>query len=190
MAAMSAGREPRRIFEPDNVEELLRGWLLHAHKGRRRHDLSARRCTTLRLWIGGIAASVSAIVGTSVFVALEKETSKTSNIPFAVMIASLAILSAVLTSLTTFLNLSERAEKHRSAGVEYKKVIREVERILSVPVGNLANSDPSVVALEKRLDDIEDGAPVVPERIYDRVEAEWDKRGVEMVPKADDLYKK
>lgn len=106
------------------------------------------------------------------------------------MIASLAILSAVLTSLTTFLNLSERAEKHRSAGVEYKKVIREVERILSVPVGNLANSDPSVVALEKRLDDIEDGAPVVPERIYDRVEAEWDKRGVEMVPKADDLYKK
>ena len=186
MAAISAGRDPRKIFEPDNVEELLRGWLIHAHKGRRRHDLSARRYSTIRLWIGGIAASVSAILGTSVFVALEKQT---TNVTFTLIVALLGITSAVLTSLITFLNLSERAEKHRSAGVGYKKVIREVERILSVPVGDLPNSDPSVVAIEKRLDDLEDGAPVVPERIYDRVETAWDKRGVKIITKADDLYK-
>lgn len=186
MARMSAERKPRKIFEPENVEELLRGWLIHAHKGRRRHDLSARRYTTIRLWIGGLAASVSAVLGTSVLVALEKET---SNITFKVTIALLGIISAVLTSLNAFLNLSERAEKHRSAGVGYKKVIREVERILSVPVGSLANSDDSVLAIEKRLDDLEDSAPVVPERIYDRVDAQWEQREVKLVPKADDLYK-
>ena len=178
--------EPEKIFEPENVEELLKGWLIHAHKGRRRHDLSARRCTTIRLWVGGIAASVSAVVGTSVFIALQKQA---PNLTFTVIVAVFSIIAAVLTSLTTFLNLSERAEKHRSAGVGYKKVIRELERTLSVPVANLANSDPSVLAIEKRLDDLEEGAPVVPERIYDRVENEWDKRRVCIIKKADDLYK-
>ena len=31
------------LFEPADTEELLRGWLLHAHKSRDRHDEAARR---------------------------------------------------------------------------------------------------------------------------------------------------
>ena len=40
--------QPKKLFEPANREELLRGWLLHAHKGRGRHDFAARRNDTYR----------------------------------------------------------------------------------------------------------------------------------------------
>src|SRR6202035_696654 len=114
----------------------------HAHKGRQRHDRAARRCARRMLWIGGSSAVLSALVGTSVFVALEKQTSHAS---IAVGIGLLSILSAILASLSTFLNLSERAEKHRTAGVSYKEVVRELERILSASVDGLTtNSDVSL----------------------------------------------
>jgi len=61
-----------QIFEPDNPNELLRGWLLHAHKGRDRHDLAARRCDRQRYLLGIPATIFSAIVGTSTFAALQE----------------------------------------------------------------------------------------------------------------------
>jgi hypothetical protein len=179
----------KRVFEPGDTGEVLLGWLLHAHKGRQRHDLAARRCDRARLWLGGPAAVLSAIVGTSVFAALGKEV---SNPIFKVGIAAISITSAILTALATFLNLSERAEKHRSAGVRYKEVIRDLERILSEGMNNLDQppSDPSVAAgIQKRLDELEESAPIVAERIYDRVESEWNERGVAFINKAADLYK-
>jgi hypothetical protein len=185
MATNSRESDVKRIFEPDDTEQLLRGWLLHAHKGRERHDLAARRCDSLRLWVGGSAAALSAVVSTSVFAALE---AADISIILRIMVAAIAVLAAILTSLTTFLNLSERAEKHRSAGVRYKIAIRELERILSAPVDRLANTDPLLTGIEKQLDDLEESAPVVPERLYDRVEEEWKTRKAEFVGKAADLY--
>jgi hypothetical protein len=87
------------LFEPDDPNELLRGWLLHAHKGRDRHDLAARRCDQRRYLIGVPATIV------------------------------LAIVAAILTSLQTFLDLGARAERHRLAGVRYKAVIRHLEQL-------------------------------------------------------------
>jgi hypothetical protein len=185
MATNSRESGAKTIFEPDDAGQLLRGWLLHAHKGRERHDLAARRCDAFRLWIGGSAAALSAIVGTSVFAALERAESGTA---LRIVVAAIAILAAILTSLATFLNLSERAEQHRSAGVRYKIVIRELERILSAPVDGLSNTDPLLAGIKGQLDDLEESAPVVPERLYDRVEDEWKKRTAEFVGKAADLY--
>src|SRR5438874_12714632 len=59
--------QPYPIFNPQSDDELLRGWLVHAHKCRDRHDPAARRCDTLRYAIGVPTITLSAIVGTSVF---------------------------------------------------------------------------------------------------------------------------
>jgi hypothetical protein len=185
MNANSPKSNGKEIFKPRGTEELLKGWLLHAHKGRRRHDLAARRCDQYRIWLGGLAAAFSAIVGTSVFAIFEKGT---SDFTIKVVVVIISLLSAILTSLSTFLNLSERAEKHRSAGVRYKEVIRELERILSASVDGLTNSDVSLTRIQKQLDELEERAPVVAERIYDRVENEWRKGGITFVEKAGDLY--
>jgi hypothetical protein len=93
-----------------------------------------------------------------------------------------------LTSLTTFLGLPERTEKHRSAGVRYKIIIRKLECILSAPFDKMSNKDPLVAGVKKQLDDLEESAPVVPERLYNWVEDEWKARSAEFKGKADELY--
>jgi len=76
------------IFEPDNPNELLRGWLLHAHKGRDRHDLAARRSDHQRYLIGIPATITAAIVGTSTFAALQKTLIQRSRLSSAVLQSS------------------------------------------------------------------------------------------------------
>ncbi len=180
---VSGDGAPRKIFEPSHIDEVFLGWLLHAHKGRQRHDIAARRYDRFRLWLGAPAATFSAIVGTSVFAAMDK------GGPARFVIASVSIASAILTGLSTFLNLSERAEKHRSAGARYKEVIRELERIHGQGIATAVREDPALaMKIKTRLDELEESAPIVPERIYDQVERDWSRRGVDLVPCAEDLY--
>ena len=184
MADRSLDDDTQKVFEPDTLEQLLRGWLLHAHKGRQRHDRAARRCDRQRLWVGSVAAALSAVVGTSVFASLGSDTSVNTKLA----VAMISIVSAILTGLNGFLNLSERTERHRAAGVRYKTVIRELERLLSAPSDLIARTEPPVVDVQKRLDDLEETAPVVPERVFDQVEQAWKRRGVEFVGEAAGLY--
>lgn len=179
MDEKSENRPAKNIFNPENNEELLQGWCIHAHKERNRHDLAARRFDQARLWLGGTACVFSAIVGTSVFSVFEKESSP--GVAVKAVIVSLSILSAILTSLNTFLNLAERAEKHRSAGAQYKEMIWKIERIQS------KTKEPFVLEIEERLKDIQSTAPVVPNGIRSKVEKEFEK--IEFVHKADDIYR-
>src|SRR5215831_10678127 len=87
------------VFEPGDPNELLRGWLLHAHKGRDRHDLAARRCDQRRYLLGIPATVVAAIVGTSTFAALQASPERLLQL----VVGVLAIIAAILTSLQTFL---------------------------------------------------------------------------------------
>lgn len=157
------------IFEPDNPNELLRGWLLHAHKGRDRHDLAARDCDRQRYLLGIPATIASAIVGTGTFAALQESPDRVVQIG----ISFLAIITAILIGLQTFLDLAVRAERHRVAGIKYKAVIRQMEQL---GIGTISGSgqEASVVSdLRQSLDTLEEEMPVVPPRIYNAVEVKY-----------------
>lgn len=156
------------LFEPDDSNELLRGWLLHAHKGRDRHDLAARRCDQRRYIIGIPATIVAAVVGTSTFAALQESPDRMLQ----VVVGVLAIIAAILTSLQTFLDLGARAERHRLAGVRYKAVIRQLEQ-LGIGTMKAGLDAPAVTELRQRLDALEEEMPVVPPTVYDQVEAKY-----------------
>jgi hypothetical protein len=169
---------PTSIFEPDNLNELLRGWLLHAHKGRDRHDLAARRCDHQRHLLGIPATITAAIVGTSTFAALQESPGRALQIT----VGGLAIIAAILASLQSFLDLGARAERHRSAGAKYKAVIRHMEQMGIGTLSGLALDAPVVTDLRKSLDALEEEMPVVPPSIYDSVEAKYrDKAFVDSV---------
>jgi hypothetical protein len=174
----------KKIFEPDSTEELLRGWLRHSHKGRQRHDRAARQLDRARVWLGSVATAFAVVVSTSVFAALEQNSSGT----WKVVLPIISVLSAILSGLSTFLNLAERADKHRSAEVRYKAMIRELERRLSDGTGNSAITPPVLDEIQKRLDELEESAPIVPEQIFLLVDKDWNSHGVGKVTKADDLY--
>jgi hypothetical protein len=156
------------LFEPDDANELLRGWLLHAHKGRDRHDLAARQCDRRRYLIGIPATIVAAIVGTSTFAALQQSPDRTLQL----VVGVLAIVSAILVSLQTFLDLGVRAERHRIAGVRYKVVIRQLEQ-LGIGKVTTGLDAPALTELRQRLDTLEEEMPVVQPTVYDRVEAKY-----------------
>jgi hypothetical protein len=176
--------ETKKIFEPDSTEELLRGWLQHSHKGRQRHDRAARRLDRARVWLGAIATAFAVLVSTSVFAALEKDASGSWKVALPIV----SVLSAILSGLSTFLNLAERADKHRSAGVQYKAMIRELERRLSEGTDNSTITPSMLDEMQKRLDELEDNAPIVPEPIFLLVDKDWNSHGVERITKADGLY--
>ena len=158
--------QPKKLFEPANREELLRGWLLHAHKCRERQELAARRNETYRYWLGGPAIILSTIVGTSVFATLESQV----DFWFKVVLGLVSMSSAVLASLQTFYNFAARAETHRVAAIRYKIIIRELQQLLTGSAKLLPDKSDFLDDLRQRLDDLELEAPVVAESIYGQIE--------------------
>lgn len=159
-----------RIFNPGDKNELLKGWLLHAHKMRDRHDLAARRFSSYNWWLSISATVLSATVGTSVFASL-------SDIGFGsvwgkITFGVFAMVAAGLAALQASLKLGERAERHRAAGAQFKIIIRCFERISA---GSIPHQDTEslLVDLKKRLDVLEIDAPVVPPGIYNQVQDKY-----------------
>lgn len=158
--------KPKKQFQPANPLELIRGWLLHAHKYRDCHDLAGRRNNTYRYWLGVTSIILSAFVGSSLFATLLTQVKPA----FQIIIGLGSILAAVLASLQTFFNFAGLTERHRLAGVKYKAIIWELEQILSHPIENNLEIAKTLDDIRKRLALIEKESPVVPESIYQKVE--------------------
>ena len=173
----------QRLFDPKSQLELLRGWLIHAHKGRDRHDLAARVYERAKYSVGIPALIVSTIVGTSVFTALAAQTKS----PVSLWVGFLSVAAGVLSALQTFLDFPARAERHRAAGGKYKSVIRSLEHLLADLAAGTALTEDQITRTEQRLNELEDSAPVIMPRIYSRVERRY--ADVQYVKEAILLYR-
>lgn len=177
--------EEKKIFEPENGEEILRSWILHAHKGRNRHDEAARQLNKRHHRLGVPAAFLSAIVGASVFASLEAQLG-----PWITLgVGFLSMVTSALASLQTFYNFAERTENHRVSGAKYKAIIRELEEIFSKGPSAFKNQNLENLLnnIRSRLDVLEQEAPVVPHWIYDKIEKRYSQ--VVFTQKAAELYR-
>jgi hypothetical protein len=157
----------KKLFEPANREELLRGWLLHAHKCRDRHDLAARRYDTYRYWLGVPTIIFATVVGSSVFASLDAQVDPSLKI----ILGLVSIISAMLASLQTFYNFAGRAETHRVVSIKYKVIIRELQQLLTGSAKQWPEKSDFLDELRQRLDDLELEAPVVANSIHSYIEA-------------------
>ncbi|MDQ4028478.1 MAG: SLATT domain-containing protein [Actinomycetota bacterium] len=146
---------PKKVFEPDDSEELLRGWLLHAHKGRDRHDEAARRLDRYRYAIGVPATLFAAAAGTSAVAAWQRDAPHEA---LSLLAGAVGFIAAVLASLQTYLNYGARAEQHRVAGTRYKALIREMENHIGrLDVGcSKVGREPSPNAQQSRSANVDD----------------------------------
>lgn len=174
--------QPTRLLEPANTHELLRGWLLHAHKCRDRNELASRRYEGHRSSFGIPTIALSTIVGTAVFASLDKQAGTWGH----VVIGLLSVTAAVLSALQTFFDYPERAERHRRAAAKYKAIIRELEEVLA-PDSSKAHDTAWLDTIRGQLDTLEEGTPVVAPGIYEEVEARY--RNATFVGEALALYK-
>ena len=70
---------------------------------------------------------LTTIVGTTVFSSIAS--SSTNSIILLVVAGLLSVVAAVFSSLNTFLNYGELAERHRNASVKYGNLRREIEEL-------------------------------------------------------------
>ncbi len=159
---------PTKIFAPEEVPELLRGWLVHARKEWKKHGEAARRLESQYRKVGDASVISSAIVGASLFASLE-----TAYEPWGRIFAGILSISAsVLSSLITFHRYEERTEKHRKAGVDHKAALRTLERMHATLKTSMPDPD-SITKIEQNLDELEKSAPVVPQDIDSCVEQRY-----------------
>jgi hypothetical protein len=107
----------------NSVKEVLNGWYERVTNAQKAHYLSTNHFTRWSMGLGIPVIALSAIVGTSIFFALQNRPEPCVQI----LVGLCSLTATVLASLQTFLGHSERAEKHRVAGAKYGALCRELE---------------------------------------------------------------
>ncbi len=159
----------------DDSKALIKEWNNRVLVALNAHYDSARYYGRLHYILGVPAVVFSAIVGTTIFASMNKNTDTTIKF----VAAGLGGLAAILTTLQTFLRYSEKAEKHRSIATQYSSVGKELEVLIATQeeVDRKTLDD-----LRLRLDKVDNDAPSIPGWIRNRSRKEyrssqWDPAG-------------
>lgn len=152
------------IYTPPQTQpELLHRWLKRARESQFAHYEAASRLKRMNYWFGVPVVAITSIVGTSVF----SSTSATEGLENStrLMLGAISVIAAVLASLQTFLNFSERAEKHRITAARYGAVRRRLE-VLLVRCANSVSQD-EMEQVQKDIDGLAADAPNISKKIFE-----------------------
>ena len=149
----------------EQQSELLKSWQRDAKRLQFMHYESAKLFERRSKWLGSFSASLSAIVGTTVFLQITQDPTQISK----VIVGLVSILVAVLTALQTLLNFGDLASRHRSAGVAYSSVYRSVAQCLAFPLYDRKEIEIWVGKTRDHLRDIASVSPTVPNRVWKRL---------------------
>ena len=153
------------------VRRLLQDWRDRAEATSKTHYAMANRYAGRHLRLGVPVVGLTTLVGTSVFATLQESLNTSMRIFAGVAI----VVAAVLASLQTFLNYSEKAEKNRVAAERWSAVRREISQMLALRPMNVATRDESKNYLDElraRMDEASAEAPEMPDSLWARTLAQ------------------
>jgi hypothetical protein len=145
------------------AQHTLRG-LRISHKAHRRAAAAFDRRAT---FLGVATVIVTTVAGTTYF----SSAASSSTFALKVVAGCLSITAAVLAALQTALKYTERCAAHAAVGHHYGILRRSTEELLAT-VSKAGPDETWVEALKvirKTWNDIDDGAPHVPQEMYDAV---------------------
>jgi hypothetical protein len=145
---------------------LLAEWLADAKQAEEAHSEAADHFGTFDSWVGGAAAVLAALIGTSVFATLEQPLST----PVRVLAALVTFAAAALSGLQTFIKPGARAEAHRQASRAYGALERQIEQAQADRPTSGAEAERELDTIRSGLDNAGKEAPNVPPRIWRRVQ--------------------
>ena len=157
---------PSSTVQPP-VEKLLDDWRRMALKASGRHSAACDRYERLDSVYGVGSTVLTAIVGSTIFVTLQKTASEGVRIAAGLV----AAIAAVASGIQTAAKYGQLAERYRQASRHYATVARRIDEILADPPER-----PQLTAtldqLRKSLDDAGAMAPNVPPKIWSSSPAE------------------
>jgi conflict system pore-forming effector with SLATT domain len=138
----------------DEERKLLQKWERETKTIYRAHYGSAIHAQRMSLRLGLPTVILSAVVGTSVFVAIGKSPSVGAQI----LVGSISVVVTILASLQTFLRFSERAERHQATAAAFAALNRLATHLLASP-GNDEQLNKAMVSFRERWDELSSNAP-------------------------------
>jgi hypothetical protein len=135
-----------------------------SHKAHRRAAAAFDRRAT---WLGVMTVIVTTVAGTTFF-----SSGATGNsVALKVVAGALSIGAAVLSALQVALKYGDRCAAHAAAGHAYGILRRDTEELLATVDESV---DPGLFhealkAIRRRWNEVDEGAPHVPQEMYDRV---------------------
>ena len=143
------------------VLKLLREWRKMALKASDRHSAASDRYESRDQLYGLGSTALTAIVGSTIFVTLQKTASETVRI-IAGLVAAVA---AVASGIQTTAKYGQLSERYRQASRQYATVARHIDEILAAPPEQ-AELKTLLDQLRKSLDEVGAMAPNVPPKIW------------------------
>jgi hypothetical protein len=154
----------------DDVEYLLQSWHRRVAAAEAGHRLMAERMRRRYLMLGVPIIVLTTVVGTSVFASLQNAKVPTT---VRIVVGSISIIAAVLSSLQTFLRYGMRSEGHRIATIRYETLRRDISELLALP--RQARPDPvrQLDSVRQRLDRYAKESPTIDERPWAKLERQF-----------------
>jgi hypothetical protein len=159
---------------------LLERWLKRAREGLFQHYAASERYNSLNLWLGVPVIVLTTLVGTAVFASLQKQVEPKIQIG----VGLISVAAAVLSGLQTFLQFSERAERHRVTGARYSAIRREIELMLAVSNASDPIDAGKLEALLKKIDELGNEAPSISAHIWRLAEKKIAEADKDAAPRA------
>jgi hypothetical protein len=130
------------------------------------HSRSANRCGNWDTRLGALSVILTAIVGTSVFAALQKSFSTTAKVAVAFLTVGAAVTSAV----HTFAGLAERKSSYEVASRRHAAVRRRIESARARLASGAAPNEVwrEVEEIRSEMDTVAASNPNASGRIWDR----------------------
>lgn len=153
-------------FTPE-IETLAKDWFRRCRESQMVHYEYGSLLERRHLYFGIPAIVLSTIVGTAVFSSWE---STSQNELMRVAFGMLSMLAASITALQTFLNLADRASKHKSAGANYGAIRRELELLKTIPPQTENDMRECLQKIKQKMDELADNAPGIPSRFKQKID--------------------
>jgi hypothetical protein len=166
-AAAPPKPSPHKAAWDDEVEELIRSWHRRVAAAEAGHRVMADRMRRRYLMLGVPVVILTTIVGTSVFASIQDARVATW---IRVVVGSVSILAAVISSLQTFLRYGMRAEGHRVAAIRYETLRRDMAAVLAIPRASRTEPIRQLDSVRSRMDRYAKESPTIGEREWNRLE--------------------
>lgn len=116
--------------------------------GKKKHFNAADRKRRARLWLNLPVVVINTVLGSLLMTILEES----SPDVFKWIAATLAIAAAILSAVSTFLDLAKQVEGHRRVGNKYLAVAKQSQRLLAYEADGLIDNAEMVKRLEHLAD--------------------------------------
>jgi hypothetical protein len=149
---------------PESPRELISRWHKRSREIQHSQYETGKKLRSQNEYFGIAVLIINVIVASSIFISIKSELGDIGKI----ISGLLTLAAALFAGLQTFLKLSEKAEKHQSAGYNAGALRRKIEQTLANDITDIPNDE--VNKLREEFDKVSKDAPSVPSKIWKETE--------------------